>query len=223
MSLGDVAAFDARPDLLPGFRADHMDISPLPRIKWMCWTHAAANTTPHRHVASLGDMSRCRWKSAAPTPPPTPSAFSTRRTSPRFYRFEAGVQPFTSRAARTASTRSFFIAYDPETEDHPKRARRGGLGFEAPHHGLAATPDDRLLCLAGQASDYAGIVRTDRWNLHRPPWRRAALRRRRRLSPTWAEAREAYLRRRHPDPMTADLFWSFRSPYSFLATRRSPR
>jgi DNA-binding beta-propeller fold protein YncE len=30
--------------------------------------------------------------------------------------------------------------------------------FEAPHHGLALTPDGRTLCLAGRASDYAALV-----------------------------------------------------------------
>jgi DNA-binding beta-propeller fold protein YncE len=32
--------------------------------------------------------------------------------------------------------------------------------FEAPHHGLALTPDGRTLCLAGRASDYAALVDT---------------------------------------------------------------
>lgn len=32
--------------------------------------------------------------------------------------------------------------------------------FEAPHHGLAMTPDGSTLCVAGRASDYAGIVST---------------------------------------------------------------
>lgn len=32
--------------------------------------------------------------------------------------------------------------------------------FEAPHHGLALSPDGRTLCLAGRASDYAALVRT---------------------------------------------------------------
>lgn len=32
--------------------------------------------------------------------------------------------------------------------------------FEAPHHGLALTPDGSTLCLAGRASDYAAIVST---------------------------------------------------------------
>lgn len=31
--------------------------------------------------------------------------------------------------------------------------------FEAPHHGLAITPDGKTLCLAGRASDYAALVR----------------------------------------------------------------
>jgi DNA-binding beta-propeller fold protein YncE len=31
--------------------------------------------------------------------------------------------------------------------------------FDAPHHGLALTPDGRTLCLAGRASDYAALVR----------------------------------------------------------------
>lgn len=31
--------------------------------------------------------------------------------------------------------------------------------FEAPHHGLALTPDGGTLCLAGRASDYAALVR----------------------------------------------------------------
>jgi lysophospholipase L1-like esterase/DNA-binding beta-propeller fold protein YncE len=31
--------------------------------------------------------------------------------------------------------------------------------FEAPHHGLALTPDGKTLCLAGRASDYAALVR----------------------------------------------------------------
>lgn len=30
--------------------------------------------------------------------------------------------------------------------------------FEAPHHGLAMSPDEKYLCIAGRASDYAAIV-----------------------------------------------------------------
>jgi YVTN family beta-propeller protein len=32
--------------------------------------------------------------------------------------------------------------------------------FEAPHHGLALTPDESTLCLAGRASDYVALVAT---------------------------------------------------------------
>jgi DNA-binding beta-propeller fold protein YncE len=34
--------------------------------------------------------------------------------------------------------------------------------FEAPHHGLAMTPDERMLCVAGRASDYVALIRTKR-------------------------------------------------------------
>jgi hypothetical protein len=32
--------------------------------------------------------------------------------------------------------------------------------FEAPHHGLALTPDERTLCAAGRASDYVALIAT---------------------------------------------------------------
>jgi hypothetical protein len=34
--------------------------------------------------------------------------------------------------------------------------------FEAPHHGLAMSPDGQTLCIAGRASDYVGLVATSR-------------------------------------------------------------
>jgi DNA-binding beta-propeller fold protein YncE len=33
--------------------------------------------------------------------------------------------------------------------------------FEAPHHGLAMSPDGKTLCVAGRASDYVGLVATE--------------------------------------------------------------
>ncbi|MEM8817651.1 MAG: serine/threonine protein kinase, partial [Pseudomonadota bacterium] len=33
--------------------------------------------------------------------------------------------------------------------------------FQAPHHGLALSPDGELLCAAGRASDYAAVVRAE--------------------------------------------------------------
>ena len=49
--------------------------------------------------------------------------------------------------------------------------------FEAPHHGLALTPDGRTLCLAGRASDYAALVRAPDLDAdrHDPGRRRAGL------------------------------------------------
>jgi DNA-binding beta-propeller fold protein YncE len=37
--------------------------------------------------------------------------------------------------------------------------------FEAPHHGLALTPDGRTLCLAGRESDYVALVRAPELSL----------------------------------------------------------
>jgi hypothetical protein len=34
--------------------------------------------------------------------------------------------------------------------------------FEAPHHGLALSPDERTLCAAGRASDYVALISTER-------------------------------------------------------------
>lgn len=88
--------------------------------------------------------------------------------------FDAGIRPF----AITSDERRLFaqlsnahavIAYDLETREVVARAelpQAEGIGesdwdFEAPHHGLALTPDEAHLCLAGRASDYAAVVATD--------------------------------------------------------------
>jgi DNA-binding beta-propeller fold protein YncE len=59
------------------------------------------------------------------------------------------------------------VAYDLTTRKFGKRldlpvkpgVTAADWDFEAPHHGLALTPDGRTLCLAGRASDYAALVR----------------------------------------------------------------
>ncbi|MEE4299116.1 MAG: YncE family protein [Pseudomonadales bacterium] len=90
------------------------------------------------------------------------------------HRFDAGIRPF----AITADERRLYaqlsnthavIAYDLETREVVARLdlpRAEGIGesdwdFEAPHHGLALTPEEDALCLAGRASDYAAVVATD--------------------------------------------------------------
>lgn len=89
------------------------------------------------------------------------------------HRFDAGVRPF----AVTADERRLYaqlsnthavVAYDLAAREIVQRAElpvAPGVGesdwdFEAPHHGLALTPDERTLCLAGRASDYAALVAT---------------------------------------------------------------
>jgi DNA-binding beta-propeller fold protein YncE len=59
------------------------------------------------------------------------------------------------------------VAYDIEARKVVRRLElpvKAGVtaadwDFEAPHHGLALTPDGSMLCLAGRASDYAALVR----------------------------------------------------------------
>ncbi len=89
-------------------------------------------------------------------------------------RFSAGIRPF---AVTRNETRLFaqlsnvhdVIAYDLEAERETARTTlpvKDGVteadwDFEAPHHGLALSPDESTLCLAGRASDYAALVATD--------------------------------------------------------------
>jgi WD40 repeat protein len=64
------------------------------------------------------------------------------------------------------SNQHAVVAYDLATRKVVKRLElpvKPGVtaadwDFEAPHHGLALTPDGRTLCLAGRASDYAALV-----------------------------------------------------------------
>ena len=85
--------------------------------------------------------------------------------------FDHGIRPFV-----IDSKESFVIAQLSNTHDLEKRDLAAGeiitrntlpvsegvnesdWDFEAPHHGLAMTSDDNTLCVAGRASDYAGIV-----------------------------------------------------------------
>ena len=64
-----------------------------------------------------------------------------------------GVVEFDLRAGRVVRSRGLPI--DPGVTD-------ADYDFEAPHHGLAMTADDRTLCVAGRASDYAALLSTRR-------------------------------------------------------------
>ncbi len=82
-----------------------------------------------------------------------------------------GIRPFQITADETrlygqlSNTHAVF-SYDLEARreigriDLPVAAgvTEDDWDFEAPHHGLALTPDETTLCVAGRASDYAGLV-----------------------------------------------------------------
>ncbi len=87
------------------------------------------------------------------------------------YRFEAGVRPFVFNQAETRlyaqlSNTHALIAYDLKQSRNLARLElpvspgltEADWDFEAPHHGLALTPDESILCVAGRASDYAALV-----------------------------------------------------------------
>lgn len=85
--------------------------------------------------------------------------------------FAAGVRPFQITAgedrlyAQLSNTHA-IVARDLETGERLGRidlpvaegVTESDWDFEAPHHGLALTPDETTLCAAGRASDYAGLV-----------------------------------------------------------------
>jgi DNA-binding beta-propeller fold protein YncE len=93
----------------------------------------------------------------------------------RSYAFERGVRPYliTHDERRMYAQLSEFhgvVKYDLE-EGRILRRRKlpidagvteDDYDFEAPHHGLAMTPDERTLCAAGRASDYVALLSTRR-------------------------------------------------------------
>ena len=87
------------------------------------------------------------------------------------FAFEAGVRPFQvtadgNRLYAQLSNAHALIAYDLSTAEVTDRLElpvaagvtEADWDFEAPHHGLALTPDEATLCVAARASDYAGLV-----------------------------------------------------------------
>lgn len=88
--------------------------------------------------------------------------------------FERGVRPFVltgdeRRMYAQLSEYHGLIEYDLESREITRTLDLPigeGVGeddyeFEAPHHGLAMSPDESLLCAAGRASDYAALVSTE--------------------------------------------------------------
>jgi DNA-binding beta-propeller fold protein YncE len=90
------------------------------------------------------------------------------------YNFAAGVRPFAltadgSKLYAQLSNAHAVVARDLNTDKAIGRLElpvasgvtESDWDFEAPHHGLALSPDEQTLCLAGRASDYAALVGTD--------------------------------------------------------------
>ena len=110
----------------------------------------------------------------------------------RSYVFERGVRPYviTHDERRMYAQLSEFhgvVKYDLGTGTMLRRRKlpidagvtEDDYDFEAPHHGLAMTPDEKTLCAAGRASDYVALLsarrlrplRSSRWTTRRagPP------------------------------------------------------
>jgi DNA-binding beta-propeller fold protein YncE len=97
--------------------------------------------------------------------------------------FEAGIRPFAVTRSGKRIYAQLSNAHQVVSYDTENRRLRGRLelpvaegvtdadfDFEAPHHGLALTPDQATLCLAARASDYAALVTTANFELqHRVP------------------------------------------------------
>jgi YVTN family beta-propeller protein len=93
----------------------------------------------------------------------------------RSYAFERGIRPYviTHDERRMYAQLSEFhgvVKYDLENGRMLRRRElpvdpgvtEDDYDFEAPHHGLAMTPDERMLCAAGRASDYVALLSTRR-------------------------------------------------------------
>lgn len=92
----------------------------------------------------------------------------------RTYEFDAGVRPFVlanhdKTMYAQLSEYHGLIEYDLEAGKITRKldlpidpgVTEDDWDFEAPHHGLALSPDEKTLCAAGRASDYVALVSTE--------------------------------------------------------------
>ncbi len=93
----------------------------------------------------------------------------------RTYGFDGGIRPFVlarhdRRMYAQLSNFHGLISYDLEQGRELRRLElpvdagvtEDDYDFDAPHHGLAITPDEQTLCAAGRASDYVALVAAPR-------------------------------------------------------------
>lgn len=89
------------------------------------------------------------------------------------HRFDKGIRPIAITGDETMlyaqqSNQHWVIAYDLKEKtqidrlDMPVKdgVTEDDWDFEAPHHGLALSPNGYILCIAARASDYVGLVAT---------------------------------------------------------------
>ena len=149
----------------------------LGRFSTGLWPHDVHTNDEGTHVyaASLGDMQAELLERNAPANAYeiTVARADSLEVIAR-HSFDAGVRPFSVTAdesrlyAQLSNTHS-VIAYDIEARaviarvDLPVDAgvTEADWDFDAPHHGLALTPDESRLCIAGRASDYAAVLSTE--------------------------------------------------------------
>lgn len=124
------------------------------------------------YVASLGDMQLgLAERGKSPDAYKVTVADTQSLEVVKEYQFDAGIRPFKVTAdgnrlyAQLSNTHA-VVARDLRADKNIARidlpvadgVAEDDWDFEAPHHGLALTPDENTLCVAGRASDYAAIL-----------------------------------------------------------------
>jgi DNA-binding beta-propeller fold protein YncE len=148
-------------------------IGNIPAGQWPHDVHTSADGAS-LYVASLGNMLLELPQRGAATDAYRVTVADTASLAVKDnHDFDSGIRPFAitgdqARLYAQLSNAHAVIAYDLpsrrliNTLELPvaEGISEADWDFEAPHHGLALTPDESTLCLAGRASDYAALVAT---------------------------------------------------------------
>lgn len=124
------------------------------------------------YTASLGDMQAAPEERGADADAYLVTVHDTETLEQlAAHAFDAGIRPFTvtadeGRLYAQLSLTHAIVARDLESGAEVGRidlpvaegVNEDDWDFDAPHHGLALSADETLLCAAGRASDYAAIV-----------------------------------------------------------------
>ncbi len=143
----------------------------FPTGQWPHDVHVSADGA-RVYVASLGNMLKeGAERDAQPNAYNITIADAVSLQRLKHFRFEAGIRPFVfnrdeTRLYAQLSNAHALVSYDLTQSRNLVRLElpiapnltAADWDFEAPHHGLAMTPDESTLCVAGRASDYAALV-----------------------------------------------------------------